>query len=692
MTQRPAPFRLGGGLDLATPAMLAAPGSAIGGVNYEPDEAGYRRFEGFERFDGRPKPSLATYATLPFDAGDTLVEAGDVVTGAVSGATGVAVVDHVVTSGDVSGGDAAGHLVLREVTGAFQDNEALQVSAATVATAAGTANPNGAETDADNTTWTALARAQRRAAIAAVPGQGPVRGVAVLSGAAYAVRDAVGGASAVLFKATASGWEAQSLGHYVAFTAGAVAAIAEGATLTQGGVTATIERVVIMSGSFSGGDAAGRLVLSGISGGAFASGAATSGDTTITLSAGAVAHALPPGGRYEFVTHNFRGAAGAGRLYGANGVGRGFEFDGAVFSWLWTGLGDALDKPQHVAEFASHLWLGYLAGSWLHSGIGEPLDWRTAAGAGEIAIGSEVTGWTRTASVLVCYARTRIDYISGTDATTFQLLPVSEDSGARRWTAQLADEPIYADDGAIRGLTATQALGGWRMGAKSRKIEKLMGLIRKRGAKPVASMRVRGRDLYRLLYDDGSGLSMHINGANPEIMPLDLPITAYCAWSSDGLDGADDTQLVGAVDGFVYEMDAGIDFDGAELDAMVRLAFFSDGRPRINKRWHSAHLEIDGGAQATIKVTAESSYGAPTNPPAEATDFSIRGSGGFWDTAIWDQFYWSAQVVGQGNARIDTAGANISLAIRSTSTGEPAHTLSVMTLHYTDRGLVRGDG
>jgi hypothetical protein len=57
MVQQTPYFPLGGGLDLITPAIAQKPGSAIGALNYEPASNGYRRVEGYERFDGRTSPT-----------------------------------------------------------------------------------------------------------------------------------------------------------------------------------------------------------------------------------------------------------------------------------------------------------------------------------------------------------------------------------------------------------------------------------------------------------------------------------------------------------------------------------------------------------------------------------------------------------------------------------------------------------
>ena len=59
---RPYSWNLGTGLDLERGALRRKdrPGALIGGMNYEARPEGYRRIDGYERFDGRPSPSDRT--------------------------------------------------------------------------------------------------------------------------------------------------------------------------------------------------------------------------------------------------------------------------------------------------------------------------------------------------------------------------------------------------------------------------------------------------------------------------------------------------------------------------------------------------------------------------------------------------------------------------------------------------------
>ncbi|MEM8991902.1 MAG: hypothetical protein AAGD08_15980 [Pseudomonadota bacterium] len=679
---------LGGGLDITTPQMQKRDGVMAGGRNYEPDVAGYRRMIGWERLDGRSKPHLASFWVVNVTGATSTPTTGDVVTGETSGATGTMLIDGVIDSG-------TGYLVLRDVTGTFTDGENLQVSAMTVAQADGDSELSGAATSQQSQQWAGLAADSRRASITAVPGSGDVRGVVGFNGKVYAIRDNVGGTAGVLHEATASGWAAVDLGSYIAFGTGTDLSSPEpldGDTVTgaTSKATATAERIVLNDGAWGSSDAAGFLHLSNISG-TFQGGETleftTAGGTAIAVGV-AVANSLPPGGQYEFVDHNFFGAATSRRLYGTGGVGPAFEFDGTVFAPIFTGLETADEIPAFIAEYQNRLFIGYRAGSWLYSELGFPLSWNGALGAGEIAVGDEITGAVPAASVLTLYAKKRVDYLSGRTAAEFTLNPVSRDSGAQPYTAQQVDQPIYMDTGAIRSLSQTEALGGWRMGALSRLIEPYFDRLRENAVTPTASMRVRQRDLYRVFLSDKSGITIYLGRGQPECAIFETPERVSCAYSGNDVDDFE-TLLVGCADGFVYEMDVGTTWDGDPVEAWCRLNFTHMGRPFQKKKIKHVSCEVDIPGYATLSTTVEVDFGDPSKPTRLDQTTNSAG-GGFWDDARWNTFNWDATIVGLARSRVNAVGRNFSVGFYHLGeNAEPFHVLQNATLFWMERGLDR---
>ena len=110
--------------------------------NYEPwFNGGYRRIPGFERFDGRPKPSEQTFLGMEVNASEDII-LGATLTGVPSGATGVVV--GIYEDDGTRGNDM---IALTKVTGTFLIGDDLSVN---VTNADQQLKINGAATDADS--------------------------------------------------------------------------------------------------------------------------------------------------------------------------------------------------------------------------------------------------------------------------------------------------------------------------------------------------------------------------------------------------------------------------------------------------------------------------------------------------------------------------------------------------------------
>lgn len=692
MSQLTQFFALQGGLDLITPAIRTPAGHLIAGLNYEPVERGYRRFQGFERLDGQPKPSEASYWTIDFTAGNTEVSVGSTVTGATSGATGKVVVAGVLESGQYNTNDAAGYLILTSVSGTFENGESLQVSAITVATAASTATENGADTDTLNSTYLQAAIEAARTLIAAPTGSGAVRGVNVYQGDNYCVRDNTGGTAGVLYKATTAGWVAQSLGYELAFTSGGTYEIAEGDTITgaTSAATAVITRVVVTSGDWTTGDAAGYLYFASDTGTFQAENLNVDANLNVATIAGdSSALSLPAGGKYEFTNHNFYGASNLLRMYGCNGVGPAFEWDGSVFVPIHpVGLSDAINKPTHIWVHKKQLFLSYAGGSVQNSGIGTPCVFTAISGASEIGLGHDVTAFQEHGQALIIAARNKVAVLYGNDVDDFQLETLNENAGVVEWTMQKVGIPIYQDDRGLRDLRTTAAYGDFKIGTISQMVAPLFEAKKAAGVTPNASLCVRSKDQYRLFWSNGTGLTVFLGRKVPEAVPFDLGVTVNVACSGEDDDG-NEILLIGCTNGYVYELDSGTSMDGSKLMAYLRLPFNHVGSPTQNKRWHKATLEIDASPSIELGITADFSYADDDVPSVANQNFTVAGGGGFWEEDTWNDFYWSSPVEGLARCHIDGIGQNISITVVSSSTYENPHTIHGMTLHFSYRGLSR---
>lgn len=557
----------------------------------------------------------------------------------------------------------------------------------------------------------------RRAAIGPVPGTGQVRGVQVYDGTVWAFRDSETGGGA-MYKATTAGWILQSFGHEISFTNG-LSEFFAGETLlgTTSGATARIERVVLRSGTW-GADASGYLVVSGLDG-SFQVETATSdsGEANVTAEQQIT---LEPGGRYDFENHNFYGATSRQRMYFTNGVDTAMEWDGTVLAPLRTGnssgvldnkcfvktrdndfvltrsganviLRGEFDKPQHIGQYKDHLFLSF-SETIIHSAIGEPLDYRAIAGAAEINFGSYITGFLSSAATsIVVFGESKVEYITGSSAADFEMLPLSDNAGAIEWTQQMSGEqPVYLDQAGARRLSTTSAFGGWRMGTITQLVEPLIRQKLEAGVAAVASVNVRKKDQYRLFYGDQTGLTTYLGRREVETLPFRLPISVSCACAGkiSGTEG--ERVFVGSDDGYVYEMDAGTSFDGSSVEAYLRLAWNNVDAPHYNSTFASVTFEIDGQSDMTIGVRYDVDYGIDEGVGGTLEDQQVvAGSQELTPSADFDDIDWTQPF--QGRLKADTPGYGVNIApmIVTNHTTEQPHTISTMHVNHSYRGLNR---
>lgn len=671
-------FEFNGGLDLVTPPIKMNPGVLRAGSNVEVGIlGGYSRLGGYERYSGKAKPSAASYSILTCTI--TGVVVGDVLTDNAGTSFGTVI---ALTSGQV---------VLTQVTGTFSTGN-VKVGAVVVGICVGAQTSSSASTPALNATYKNIAADVYRALIAVVPGSGSVFGVAMYNSTVYAWRNNAGNTACVMHEKSASGWTAVTMYNEISFTAGlGSTVIVDGGTLTKGGVTATIKRVVVQSGSLNGGTAAGRLIITNPAGGNFSAGAATVGVGTLTLSAIQTAITFGPAIRqFEFSVHNFGGGTGAGskRLYGCDGVSRGFEFDGTTLVPIVTGM--TTDAPTHVNVHKNHLFFSF-GGSAQHSAISNPYNWSVVSGANELACGDTVTGFlsmpgSENSGAMAIYARNLTKVLYGSSAADWKLVTYSEEAGALPYTIQYITQGVVLDDKGITLLSATQAYGNFADAVASLQIKPAMNDLANTA---IGSCIVRQKNQYRVFFTGGDALYMTFSGQKIQgITRATLINPVTCMVSAEGSSGLEEIYF-GSSNGYVYQMDIGTSFDGTAITWSAELAFNHFGGPRQLKQYRKAVTEVSGGEYAEFYLTHRIGYGSPEYDSSPTSTATSNISSGNWDEGNWDQLFWDGQTLSPAESDLTGTAENLSLIYSGSSDEYQPFTLNSAIVHFTQRRNLR---
>lgn len=669
-------FRLEGGLDLITPTLDLKPGVARDALNFEVSATGgYSRIAGYERYDGRPSPAAAAYNVISLSSVSGLT-AGATIQNSGATATGVVL---LVSEQQV---------VYTKATGTFALSDQILVGATPIGTVTSVSDFVG---DARlKAIYYSLARDNYRADIAAVPGSGPIRGVASLDGVVYAWRDNAAGTAMVIHKSSGSGWTAVALGYELGFNTGTGTAIAEGNTVSNQAGTATgvVSRVVLENGT-TWAAGSGRLILSSTTGTWAASDQIRVGGTQrATATGAATATTLAPGGRVETVASNMGGSGGSTRLYGADGVNKGFEFDGTVYVPIRTGM--TADTPTHVAVHQNYLFLSFGA-SLQNSGVGTPYVWSPIFGANEIVMPEPITALltmpgSATNPALAVFGRNNTFVLYGID-TGLQLVAFDKGTGAAAYTAQLMTDAYTLDDRGVISMTSSQNFGNFDSSTLTYPlrtwIQPRIGLAR-------ASSVNRERSQYRLFYTNGEGLYLTIvNGRRMGAMPVQFPVsvTCWCEGEADSTTG--EAGWFGADDGYVYKMDTGPDFDGQPIGAAITLNFNPQGNARVLKRYRRASIEMSGSSFVELSFGYSVGYDTTDLDQPLDTRYEADYTSAIWDQFTWDEFCWDGRSLAPIELACDGTAENIALRVSTSSKLTQPFTMNSATLHYSIRRGLR---
>ena len=613
----------------------------------------------------------------------------------------------------------------------------------------------------------------QRALINIVPGEGDVLGIWLYSNVAYAFRNKSGGATAGMYKSTATGWDEIDLGTalnfdgtvedgepipgdtgtpttivgassgaqgdlaaisyhgdwstgaegimvltnitgtftddenlqmpLLAFTSGSIE-IAEGSTIVgaSSGKTAVVTSVTISSGTIDAGDAAGYISVKNNTGTWTASeainingvdhatvnGSSQPSNVKVAVADGTqYAQTISPGGKYEFVTYNFRGQTTGLTMYGVNTVDKGFAYDGTTFIKYKTGMDT--DTPEHIASHQNHLFYSFPNGSIQNSSIRFPNIWSLIGGSAELAVGDNVSGFsTEVNNVMSVFTRNDAYMLYGTSALDWELRKFHAGAGAIPYTLQKMDQTFFLDDRGITSIFTVQYFGDFQSAVASDKIDPY---IQSKKDNAVASLRVRAKNQYRLFFDDKTGVEMtFINKRNQGLMPFTLNHQITCTASVEDANGFE-ILYAGFDDGYVRRIDSGTSFDGSTVASFVRTAYYHYDSPGTRKRFRELNLEINADTSTTLTVTPTYDFGGTFSPKTSpiSSSYSIDVTADQWNEDDISNPSTGVTVLASERVKINGVGMNMGLIIENSSIYDKPITLQGAVVDHTPRGVRR---
>lgn len=408
---------------------------------------------------------------------------------------------------------------------------------------------------------------------------------------------------------------------------------------------------------------------------------------------------LNPAGRYSFVNYAFESGAGSEVMLGVSGTNKAFVFDGTTYTEIDVEGETAF--PQFIAVVNNYTFLAFESGAVYWSGVGDPEEFTIVGGAGAIGIGAAPVGLhAMKGGTLMIRTRTRLMLLYGNGPTDWAArdLRTNEDSiGGEAYSAVNYGAWYFLDERGVMELSATDQYGDFASNMVSRKVTRYLA-AKTRQVKGAVISKTK-RQIRWLFSADGAErtdvLTLSFSDRPEAFTTQVYPFGTYCATHGDyGAQGSQvDAMFIGANNGFVYRVDQGESFDGADIESYLRLPYWSLKSPNQRKHIKRVLFNVSALGEAELRVRPYFNYAGPEPANHAGRDMPVSGSSSIWDAPYWDEvnwneFNWAGAVVQDGRADITGTGKNFSITLYHKGVCAP-FTIFEAIVQYTLRSAYR---
>jgi hypothetical protein len=492
-------------------------------------------------------------------------------------------------------------------------------------------------------------------------------------------------------------------------------------------VQMTLQHILTVSGDTTTGDAAGFLTVSGQQnadkprligeGDQVRSGPNGTGDLLCLVAARDMPNWLSGqaemdnnGAQYVFEVTNFYGQDQFEAVFGVNGAGLAWSFDGERFIRIHTSLQATEDLPRHITRHGDCLVLGYFSGAALFSAVGDPYEMRGAEGATAIEVGDRMIALrplTGDALLIICQSSTYA--IRGTTPDTFFRSVISAHRGGIEYTDADLGRVILCDGQGILAADSPEQFGAAARNYLSQVVlpwlrPRLQATVNSEQAyvRPIVGLNVRSKNQYRLYFWDGYVLTM-TNTEPPQFTlqrmfePAPNEDTDVIPWRvravSSGIDSSGRERLFvsffgGVKEGFLFEMDAGRSFDGDPIPSYIETNPIDLRDPSMLKRFDRVFVYGNGGGYATVKFSRNINYQLAN--PAYFESFLMGATTTNSVTGLPDNDVVYESAAFRGSTDFPIEGDAVELRFDHNSAVEAPFSLQYLTLYTDARGAGRG--
>ena len=293
-----------------------------------------------------------------------------------------------------------------------------------------------------------------------------------------------------------------------------------------------------------------------------------------------------------------------------------FKFDGTSFSLISTAPA-SLEGAQHVVEHKNHLFFAKDT-TLTYTAPFSDSDFTAASGAGTIEFDNQITGLASFREQLIIFTKRTIFLLAGNSIADFALQPITRDIGAifPDTVQEVGGDLMFLAPDGLRLLSGTERNNDFGLGVVSKVIQpEAVDFVL--NSSSFTSLVIRGKSQYRILgynplYTNEAargvvGVQFAQQGGQGMAWAETRGINAFVS-SSEYVD--DEEYIFFAnTDGYVYRLESGNSFDGANIVATFNTPFMPITDPSTRKTLYKGTLFVDPQGAFTISATPRFDFG-----------------------------------------------------------------------------------
>lgn len=386
-------------------------------------------------------------------------------------------------------------------------------------------------------------------------------------------------------------------------------------------------------------------------------------------------------------------------VYITDGVNPAAKWDGTTYTVI-NGVG-APTNPKYSEFFNNTIVLaGYGIGNKFTVGApNSDTDFNGASGAVEFNLGDTVMGIKRFRDVLYIFGTNSIAALSGTSSADYVLAYITRSLGClgQDTIQEVGGDLIYLAPDGFRSLAATYRIGDLQLGLLSRPIQPLLlstDFTSGNMNDSYSAVHIAQKNQYRcFVYQSAVPKTLAFGVVGKR---LDDPVNVtyewgtlqgiqpYCAHSSYA--NNQEVSVIGdPVNGYVYRLESGNDFDGTPIYYIYRTPdlTFNDATLRKVMQKITLYTQIQGDFNALFNVQLD--VQSPTSLQPPTLPLSAVGTLPLYGTAIYGTDRYG--IIGYPVFKFPIVGAGFLVAFQFSGTDSNApHRIDSFQIEFGEKG------